>query len=108
MPAFGPTAANHHGGAKTPPDLSRRLVPDAEIGSHDGDLASAVRAGCRCDVDCREADLTPASGQQDLAMFSAVRPHVESTDCVDVRGRPEEVLPDRPVVLPGDRVVAGD
>jgi len=41
-------------------------------------------------------------------MFGAVQPHVERTHCVDVRGRPEEVLPDRPVLLPGDRVVAGD
>src|SRR4051794_15847548 len=105
MPAFAPTAANHHGGAKAPPDLSRPLAPDAEIGGHDGDLASAVRAGCRCDVDCRETDLTPASGQQDLAMFGAREPHVERTDRVDVRRRPEEVLSDRPVVLPGDRVV---
>src|SRR6185295_5528201 len=108
MPAFAPTRGKSSWPRAARPDLPRPLAPDAEIGGHDRDLASAVRAGCRRDVDCREADLTPASSQQDLAMFGAVQPHVERTDCVDVRGRPKEVLPDRPVVLPGDRVVAGD
>src|SRR6186997_3616454 len=94
--------------ARSAAGLVAVLAPDAEIGSHDGDFASAECAGSYLHVHGGETDVTPACGEENLSMLGAVQPHVERSRSTDVGRRPEQVFTDRPVALPAQRIEAGD
>src|SRR6266508_1340517 len=85
-----------------------QLATDAEIGGDDRDLTPAECARSGGDVDCGQADLSPARGEHVLPVLGAIQPHVEGLGCVDVRRRPEQVLADGPEAPVRHRIEAGD